>query len=437
MNFAVLNLKHSLKKEKAITALILICSFAASFMLLFALGAITHFQKQNEYGDTESYELSVVYTDLMRAKQEQNPQYAEYAQSYDGYLSFGDLKKLKSMLDNSVMERCNNIYSGVLFKTEHNDITVQFASTGGMFATGMTLISLRYMYDSSTNLFYMNEKDSLDSGAMSYRDQPISGRHINQGDYLEQHRNAAIGIGIFNDLYTEKKYETECGYNTSVDSSFDYGGNYTIELFGEQYQVVGVLNGTDIEIPVSALPDEARLISIMPDALTLQYDFPVTHLQYTYLQEALEKAYAGRLSVKPIEFEHHNRTFYLLMIALIVGISLISSVIIAIMMHYIFSKRKQQIAIFKIFGAANHHINRYLFAECGMMILPAFFAGAVVYLLAVKNKITDIYIYSFHAYTPQNIVWMLLCYLAILYICLFFVIHRIQKIQPVDLRRKN
>ncbi len=122
MQYLIKNLNLFLRHERVMACLCIFCSFMAAVVLFFTVGLIQHFQKQREYGDSDSYDMTIAYTALHELMKSQNTDYKKAALSFKHYLSVGSLKALLQEVDPYVLNNCSTINVLALYGTNTDEI---------------------------------------------------------------------------------------------------------------------------------------------------------------------------------------------------------------------------------------------------------------------------------------------------------------------------
>ena len=391
MKYIHKNLKNFAKSEPLMILLIMLCSVFAANVLYFSLGLISHYQEQKRVGDISSYELCVQYKDLYEAKVHCDENYVQIARDYD-YLTIGEFKQMLGSLNTDMYRDCSMIYTDIVYDDEFAN--VEFDGNG-MSTKSLTVIPFRFKYDPATEII---------SNAVANSERNIYGQNLSVEDYIYASKKASIGIGIYNDLFVENKKQTETGYATSYDDTYNFEDNKEIELFGIDYEIIGITENIGIELPLSSIPDDEKLRTFFPDMVMFVYDMPVTNTQYKALCDYIDENYAGKLCVKELDFTYDNSSYYSQLIAIMLFIVVISSVNIAIIFRYILIKRRRKIAVFKLCGCTESKLNCMFVAEAMLPVFSAFFVGTMFYFAALKPIFCDMFVYMNTFYSINNII---------------------------------
>lgn len=432
MKYLIKNLKHFFRDDKAMAFLCIFCSFLTAVVIFFSVGLIQHFQKQREYGDSDSYDMTIAYTSLRNLMQTQNADYKETALSYKHYLTVGELKALLREVDPSVLNNCSIINISAMYSTNTDSIHCEYLDGGGLSINNIDLANLYFCYDKQADMFTATVSDQKNAMKLSAAQPLLFGKRLTNEDYIDGRKNIVMGIGVFNDLFVSDRKKAEYGYNTEISNTFDYALPKSFTAFGEDYQIIGITQRADeLTLPISSLPDTMILKSIGPYLLSLHYDVPITHLQYTYLNAMLEDRFDGELSVREIDFHHRYAVFYSMMLSAVCMIAIIAAINIALMFRYVILKRKRQIAVFKLCGCSGFKMILIFFGEVMVLIVPSFLIGMFVYFSAVSRKMQEIFIYMRDVYTNKVCIVSCLIAIAILGFILFLAIWDVIRRNPL------
>lgn len=398
MNYLRINLRLFWKKEPIMFLLILLCSFTAAVILHFSLGMIFHYQENRRRGDIDAYTMDVIYSDLENAQRTNNPDYAQKAANYltvednIDYMTVGEMRDFLNEIPKELFMNCNRMTVNSYYDAENASVEF-FDDTGGMGTNNVYLVRFSFHYDEATGIVSPFNKKT---------EKLIYGNYLTIEDETNGSHNAVIGIGVYNDLFVdERKKDHEWGYNTTYDSDYDFSAHTEFTLFGENYHIVGVTDGTDIDIPFNSLNDNVPICTFWSNCMTFLYDLPVTNQQEEHLRQYLDKNYSGYLRVKELKHTYINASYYSMLIAVQVLIILVTVTNIAIIFRYILMKRKRQIAIFKLCGCRS--CTAMFMAEGIVLTVPVFLIGSLVYLLLLRPVFGRMFVFMSAAYTPLNL----------------------------------
>lgn len=434
MKYILKDIFKMIKSEKMIFLLIILCSFISSVIIYFAYGLGYNFSMQKTIGEASSYEIQLMYKGLAAAKSEQNEAYIDIESNYK-YFSFGELKKLISKIDPSLFLNCNTISTNLAYDSENT--TVSFDESGGMAFSNLYLVNLYFLYDKSSGYFSMTKNMERINNPYSAFYSVIDGKGLVNEDFLDGNKKAVVSVGVFNDLYIDKKNKTDFGYNADYDNEFSKIDNPIININGMQYDIIGLSQENSISIPVSSLNDDTVINTFMPDLLVFSYDVPVTHEQYTQLKNLVEAQYPELLTVKEIDFEKKDTDYFNLMLIISALIAVISLVNTAIMFRYVLMKRRKQIAVFRLCGCPNMSLLKNFISEVMLMIIPSGIIGALIYFLFLKQYLIKYFIYLNGAYSLKDIIMIYAGYILLSIIILLVMIFNSLKRMPVTLSKEE
>ena len=348
MQYLIKNIRLFFRKDAVMAYLCISCSFIAAMVLFFSVGLIHHFQKHREYGDSDSFDMTIAYTELHKLMQDQNEDYIKAALSYEHYLSVGSIKSILQDVDSYVLNNCVLINVSALYGNNTDSINWNYLNGGGLVLNNVELANFYFCYDAQSDLFTATVSDKKDAMGLTTVKPLLFGERLANDDYINCKKNMVMGIGLFNDIFVSGLEKTSDGYHTEISEEYDYSLPKSFTMFGEEYQIIGISQRADeVTIPISSLPDTIILKSIGPYALTLHYDVPITHLQYTYLKSMLEDKFNGDLFVREIDFHHRYAAFYSMMLSAVCMIAIVAAINIALIFRYVTVKRKNRLQYLK------------------------------------------------------------------------------------------
>lgn len=427
------NINNFFKNEKGMLCLIALCAFSAALVVYFSIGLVHHFTEQKRVGESESYSIEIQYKELVKAREEQSPDYIEIANNLDVY-TCGELRKLLADMDDYVFDDSTMLYTSRVFNNEY--CTVSFDESGNLGSSGVHLINFRFRYDPATEIVSMTEHQGIIYNQYSLANVMLDGNSLTEADFVYGNKVAVVNPGIFNHLCIEGKQITKNGGLQS-----DYNGEFyqvespTLKVGNDTFSIIGV-NNSDIELPFSALSDETELTT-MYSFFSIHYDVPVTHEQYTRAKNYIDENYGDRLCVKEIEFLQKNSEYYNLIILVVALIVVIAAINIAVIYRYILMKRKKQIAIFKLCGCTNDSLCLSFIAEALLLTLPVFLIGTAIYFGILKKYFADIFIYLDEAYTANTVMLSFGLFFIISITVLIISVRKVVKSTPVSVWKEG
>ncbi len=425
------NIKNFFKNEKGMLCLIALCAFSAALVVYFAIGLVHHFAELKRAGESEAYELTIVYKELERAKNEQNPNYIEIVNNID-FLNCGELRKILADMDDYVYSESSSLHTSTVYNKEY--VSVEFLD-GGMAIHNLYLIDFRFCYDPATEIISMTENQGRKYNQYSLANVMIDGNGLTEADFVYGNKVAVVQAGIFNDLYIEERQINDGWINNEYNDEFCQIENPVIRVGNDTFNIVGIVD-SGIEMPFSALSDETELQTFYV-LLTITYDVPITHEQYTRAKNYIDENYGDRLCVKEIEFLQKNSEYYNLIILVVALIVVIAAINIAVIYRYVLMKRKKQIAVFKLCGCTNDSLCLSFIAEALLLTLPVFLAGTAVYFGVLKKYFADIFIYLDEAYTANTVLLSFGLFVIISITVLIISVRKVVKSTPVSVWKEG
>ena len=425
MKYIHTNLRLFWKKEPAMFFLILLCSFTAAVILYFSFGMIIHYQENRRRGDIDAYDMRVYYNALESAQRSDNPDYQQKAKDYltteknMQYMTVGDLRNFLENVPKTLFINCNQLIVNSYYDADN--AYVEFVDDSGAMGSGnIYQVTFSFHYDEATEIISPSTKTN---------ENLIYGDYLSIEDETYGTHNAVIGIGVYNDLFVDgRKKDPELGYNITYDNSYNFEDHTEFTLFGETYQIVGITDGTGIDIPFNSMKDDEPICTFWSTCMTFLYDTPITNQQEEFLRQYVEDAYSGYLSVEELEHTYINASFYTMLIVVLVLVILIAVANIAIIFRYILMKRRKQIAIFKLCGCKNCVA---MFVEEGLLLtIPAFAVGTLVYLLLLRPVFSKLFAFMYLAYTSWNLLYLFLLFAVLALLALFISVYPVVSKTP-------
>lgn len=428
MKYLVKNLKVFFRREKGMMLLIIICSFIASLIIFFSFGLIRHFTEQKRVGESETYSITIQYKELVAAKEQADPDYLEIAHSLD-VLTVKELRDLISGMDEYVYSGVPALYARMTYNDDY--CFVDFFEDGAMTMSNLYIVNMRFYYDPATDS-YRATPNAFDVSSI------VDGVGVSAEEFQNGTPKAVINVGLFNDLYVPGREMVEGFMNAEYDGEFYDVENPSVDIAGKTFEICGVSQQIGgVNIAITALDDDIKLETVNPNILTITYDDPVTHEQYTRAKNYIESEYGDRLSVKKIEFLKKNTGYYNAIIAVTAVIVLICTLNIAVIFRYILMKRQKQIAVFKLSGCSNRKIATLFVCEALLLTLPAFVIGFLLYMLVFKAPLTNMFVYLPLAYTANAVAMAFAIYILLSLIVLSIMVIRLVRCTPVTILKGN
>lgn len=428
------NLRNFFKNEKIIFLLVIFCSIVSSIILFFSYGLIHDFTIRKRVGESESYELQIQYKGLAEAKSNREASYVDIQRNYN-YLTFKDVKTLLSELDPEVYSNMDGISTKIVYDDEN--VIIDFDESGGIAASGIFFAELNYYYNAEKG--YISIPSFLERLYNPYSPNCIliDGSGLTNEDFLDGNPKAVIGTTIFNDLYVKGRKKTPIGYNAQYEGEFNTVKEPKVSINGNTFNIIGVSDQNNIVFPISALSDDTVINTFFPDLLYIVYDVPVTHEQYTRVQNLINEKYPDVLTVREIEFKQKDKDYFRIMLLVSALISLIAFINIAIMFRYILMKRKKQIAIFKICGCTDLRLLSNFISEIMTLIIPSSLLGIALYFTSIKPGLLKYYIYLNESYSFRESLLLYSGYILVSVIILFIMVWRSISVMPASIIKEE
>ena len=428
MNYLRINIRSFMKREPAMFFLILLCSFTAAVILYFSLGMIVHYQENRRRGDINAYDMRIYYTALENAQRANDPDYEQKAENYleteknMDYMTVGELRNFLRDVPKELFINCSQLIVNAYYDADN--AYVEFMDDSGAMAS-REIYQVRFS-------FHYDEASQIISPIPQTTQKLIYGDYLSIEDETYGTHNAVIGIGVYNDLFVEgRKKDPDLGYDVNYDSSYNFEDHTEFTLFGETYHIVGVTEGTDIDVPFNSLNNELPICTFWSTFMTFIYDIPVTNQQEELLRQYIDNVYSGSLSVEELEHTYINTSFYTMLIAVLILVIIIAVTNIAVIFRYILMKRRKQIAIFKLCGCCNCTA---MFVEEGMVLtIPAFLVGTLVYMLLLRPLFVNMFVFMGAAYSLLSLIAVFLMFAILAFTALYISVYPVVNQTPVTI----
>lgn len=194
----------------------------------------------------------------------------------------------------------------------------------------------------------------------------------------------------------------------------------TVEIKGTEFEVIGARNNDALDhwsIPFTSCPDEVKLL-----LLAIRFEELPTYADYTVFKDTLESNYGDKVSIDEFEFKDNEEIVSIkTVIAISICIGVISALNICLLYGYIISRRRKQMAVYGIVGAAKGL--RLAINEIEIMLVSCIveILGFLLFRFVLQKIFTVVYenssLYNTKAYLVMLSVYII-CIFIITYIML-------------------
>lgn len=367
MKFIFKNIILTIRKEKAVFAVIILGILVASFVMNFSVGIYHEFQMKAL--NVENY--IGCFT-------------VEFLQTDEDFVSKGELIESLKRMDVNVTNTLTSFELSL-----DNDAN---KSTYISNADAICLFSMR-----NKEIIPFND---LEVVGQSWTDEEFNtGKKVAYDVYLEAFGNP----------------ETEDLSGLDLPSLYRKTGEEDILVFdGVEYQVIASQSYTFWAVlPIHSVPDNVVCTRINFNPL----NGSMTQQQYNEICDVLEQDFGDLVVIPYYEFKTFDQTYYYLVIILVVIISLISCAILVICYQFIIMQRKRNNGIFQLCGCSTKRVRSMFLSEC-MLILTLSYSIAVCFYEFVAGH----YLNSYCNYIQEvaNLKYYIL--IGIIYIAVAFLV---------------
>lgn len=391
------NLKQFVTKETAIFIIVIICQVSSILLSLFSYGVFQNYKAEtNQINiDNDIVENIDDWTefDCNLDISAENP--VEYEVIYDFCREVGNL--LKDKIANLYIECENNVT--------------------------MTLI-----YDNGTykpwEVYY---KNVLMRGVWK------EGEWFNDEQIENREKVCVISESMTVD-YTER--DEEFDYDNIVLAK-KKGDSYYITLGGEEYKVIGVMDGPELVlIPWGTLPND-YYVTISP---VFSYNRNLTQKEYDTLIAIYEKYFPDRITGAVPELELYDPEevyYYKTNMAISLFIAIVSSINFALLFNYIFDRRRHTLAVLRLTGCTANKSRRMYLSEVMLIMIPLLVICTLVFHKFILPWLDSLFPYINQVYGIKIYLIMAGIYFAVSYIIMNIMIILHLRKTPVLILNEN
>ena len=395
MRYILKNISHSLRHSRMICLLYVLCSAAAVLAVLFSHGVYQNYSTETYIQNTAKNQNHAGYS--FGTITDKLDYYGTVSYLADGSATVGELRQVLGLLDEDIKE----------------------SFTG-------------FFFDYATGQYGLEE---WMSGRLEYH--PEEHRYGLYGAYLE---NIRVSYGRY--ITDEEEYS---GARVAVVRAYDIndipppkvevGGS--IELFGQEYEVIGAWNeadagADDLAVPFASLPDDflVRYVSFLTDQ-------PVPTRAFNAVNTAMEQVFGDRVNIPIMETVDEGETrFYTSIVLISVVLSAIAAITLMILFRYIVFTRRRMISILRLAGCTRGR-------AAAMFILEAAGVSAVIFLLCgglyhflLLPRLTFFFPSITRVYTAGTYLYIFGVFMGVLLLTVTAMVLAVLDRQPVEMLRR-
>ena len=207
-----------------------------------------------------------------------------------------------------------------------------------------------------------------------------AGRYMDTEE-LNDGSKVALGFGMHK---TDPRIEFE------GITGIEYQIGDVVEFCGEEYQVVGIIDGPlvyRITIPIPSCTDE-----MMTNYLSLDFDKLITENDYFVFEETLKRCYGTAVEVcdfEVVEMDDIINYNTVIMMAFVIG--MVAALDTVLVYNYILKKRRRQMAIWSVAGADRKQRIYVCMMEILIITSITTLIGVVIFKLGIENILMKVY----------------------------------------------
>lgn len=374
--YVLKNLKNFISKETAIFIIVIVCQVSSILLSLFSYGVFQNYKAEtnqiNLNNDIIENEDDWIVFDYELDISAENP--VEYKVVYDFCNAAGNL--LGDKIANLYIECENNVM--------------------------MTLI-----YDNGTykpmDEYYKNS---------SMNGQWAEGEWFNDEQVKNREKVCVLDIAFTEDC-TERNEDFD--YD-SMPLAKKKGDDYYIVLGGEEYKVIGLIDGSVIAIfPWGVLPDDYP-VTCAPE---ISFNRQLTQKEYDGLKAIYEKYFPDRIIGTAPELELYDPEevyYYKTNMAISLFIAIVSSINFALLFNYIFDRRRRTLAVLRLTGCTANRARRMYLSEVMLIMIPLLLICTFVFHKFILPWLDGLFPYINQVYGIKIYLIMAGIYFAVSYI---------------------
>lgn len=209
---------------------------------------------------------------------------------------------------------------------------------------------------------------------------------------------------------------------------------YTVDIGDTGFQVIGRRNigANYLEIPFTAESDDLELfvISLIFEQLPKQSD-------YIMFRDTIEGLFGDEVIVDEFKLKDADEIISMKSIIVIsVAIGIVSALNTCLIYGYIISRRKKQMAVYGIIGAAKGI--RLLINEVEIMLVSASIVviGFIVYRFGIEKKIVEVYASSVSVYGFKSYFIMIMLYMICIFVATYIMLNLVTSRRLTDMLRR-
>lgn len=403
MQYILLNLKSFVKNYTGIFLLVIICQLVCVLLTLFSYGMYENFLNESEL-----------------AKQGRSS-YDVY--EYEGFKTFA----VKGELDPGI-----DIYPA--------ELTDFYEKTAEILGEKIEYIDTQCENNIDIIMGLKNGKlvfsDDFRKN-MEQMNQWKYGRSFSDAEFISGEKVCIAPASLFEEYKDINNDPTPNDENFSYKyTPFNRDGKWYLDIEGEEYECIGICNFIGMYyIPQKNMPENIKLISLPSIELSIQLTQQENEQMQKLYDEYFPMIQKDYYELTLIDNEIVN--YYNTNMWIAVFIALISSISLAMIMNYILTKRRNELAIFRINGCSINKARKIYVNEIMLLIILVYAVSLIIWALLILPILETYFSYIRGAFSLKIYLLIFVCYIAISYIVINIMVVFYLRKSPVDLLRRR
>lgn len=368
MKYILYNVFKTIKEEKSIFLVMIICIVSSAFILNFTYGLFYNFNME-KYHQNQS--LKEVGMEINKSHAPTHKQIRKFVES----LSDDTLKN-------------TNFY----FSSKSDTISKYSPGYSGIFESRFNFKNRKY--------------GMFDERKKSMKEQCVSGRTISDKDEAEGANVAFVSNQI----------------NSSNSSDILIDQN-NILLFNKNYTIIGREKNMSlgIEVPFLSVPDNV----IYDDVMIITSEDIFNRSQYDEIQESAMENMPDAVKFPELPLpDTDSILLYNNLILITVLLAILAVLNFAILYDFIIEKRSKEVAVMRITGCSRIKAVTIHLLECIMLSVPIYVIGIFLYILFLNITLKNMFDYIVNAYNFKVYIFIFMFYIVAMLIIMISVILR-------------
>lgn len=407
MKYIFKNLRSFAKEYTGIFAIVLICQLVSVLLMFFSFGVYQNFlnETNNAVNGNILDEGEYVGYKCFQAKNELPPDTEVYPAQLSKFYE-------------EVVDVLGGKVEGILTECEH-DISLNMEYSDGKLV-------FPYEFESNTRKYFNWDY----------------GRSFTDEEFLNGERVCLAPSGCCEEYFDPDKntyYDEETGKEVLYDypyQAYKLGDKWYVNIEGTEYECIAFFDAFDqYYIPQRNMPDSIKLIRLpsveLKYQLTAEENLKMQELYNQYFPDMIDEFYELTL-IDNEKIYYYNTNMWISVL-----IAVVSSINLALIMNYIFTRRRKSLAIFRINGCNANKARRIYVAEI-MLILNIVFAVCLfLWIFVLLPFLGEIFEYIEGAFSLKVYVLIYLCYIIISYAIMNSIIVKYLLNEPISLLKKR